>query len=371
MKKAVLAVVALLAVFVGVPASAATPGWDHPGYDAEDSYYNPHESSINAATVGSLTRRWSVPLRRFDETCGGPGALLLAAGRVVASDGRGISAYGMIDGKPAWHFDWDDPMDAPTPVLGVSGGTLIAGHGECNSQSDPNGHLVALDLATGKVRWRVDNGVPVVSFTVDKGMVVMSGESPSDELGTFAYRVSDGRLAWQKPGYAASSPSADGRILMTKAHTVSAVDVVTGAVAWTKRTVWVAEAATPSADRFVVSDGTALSVISAKNGALLWTAKGKQTTFVATDGRRVYRSAGFVVEALNIRNGKHLWQRRLGTESIQPIRAGGLVYTGGPILNAANGDIVSLGAAIADAKILVAAGRVFMVNDRMLSIVAS
>jgi outer membrane protein assembly factor BamB len=273
----------------------------------------------------------------------------------------------MLDGKAAWHFDWDDPMDSPTPVMAVSGGTLLAGHGECNSQSDPNGHIVAVDLATGKERWRLDVGIPVRGFTVDKGILVFSGESPSDEAMTFAYRVADGKPAWQKAGYLSSSPSADGRILLARGETVAAASVVTGSILWTKRANWIAEAATPSADRFLVTDGTALSAINAINGDLLWTVKDKQTNFVATDGRRVYRSADFLVEALNLRNGRHLWQRRLGAESVQPVRAGGLVYTGGPVLNAANGEIVSLATPLNDAKVLVTGGRVFAVKDRTLS----
>jgi outer membrane protein assembly factor BamB len=207
----------------------------------------------------------------------------------------------------------------------------------------------------------------VRAFTVDKGILVFSGESPSDEAMTFAYRVADGKPAWQKTGYLSSSPSADGRILLARGETVAAASVVTGSILWTKWANWIAEAATPSADRFLVTDGAALSAINAINGDLLWTVKDKQTTFVATDGRRVYRSANFLVEALNLRNGHHLWQRRLGAESVQPVRAGGLVYTGGPVLNAANGDIVSLATPLNDAKVLVTGGRLFAVKDRTLS----
>src|SRR3954452_14651494 len=99
------------------PAQAAvSPTWDHAGYDAEDSYYNPAESVINTATIGALTRRWSVALRRDEGACGGPSAPLTAAGKVIATDQRGITAYQATTGRPAWSFDWDDPDDSTTPT---------------------------------------------------------------------------------------------------------------------------------------------------------------------------------------------------------------------------------------------------------------
>jgi hypothetical protein len=46
-----------------VARAAGPAGWGHLGYDAEDYYYNPGEQVINASTIGSLTRRWTVRLR--------------------------------------------------------------------------------------------------------------------------------------------------------------------------------------------------------------------------------------------------------------------------------------------------------------------
>jgi outer membrane protein assembly factor BamB len=356
-----------LALAVPSPAQAAGPsGWEHAGFDAEDSFYNPGESAINAGTVGGLARRWSVPLRRHEGACGGPSAPLVtgqgAGGSVIATDERGISSYGAMTGRLAWQFDWDDPDDSTTPSMAVSGTVLIAANSDCNSMSDPDGRLVALDLATGRVRWRISSPVPVASFVADKGVVVISGGSPSDEQVTVAYRATDGRELWRKPRHEASGVSANGRILLVKGKTTSAVTITTGSVVWTKPRIWYAESAVPAADRFLVADGTALSAVRSADGAVLWTAEGKQSTLIATDGRRVYRAAERTVEALDARTGRRLWWRQLPAIAGQPVRAGGLVYTGGPVLNAATGAVVTT----IEGTQVVTGGRLYSVTRKQL-----
>ena len=332
----------LFLIFAVSPAAAShaagPPAWDHPGYDAEDSYYNPHESVINLSTVASLTRRWSVPLRKQpDGACAGFSAPLSAAGRVIATDQFGISAYNADSGAPTWHFNWPDPVGTETPAIAVDGTTLIAATTDCYSQSDPDGTIVALNLANGRVRWRATIDVPVNSLAVDKGMAVISGVSPSDEQATIAYRVANGRVAWRKAGYQSSNVSANGRLLLTDTHNSTAVDITTGVPLWTRKAFWQAKAATPASDRFLVSNGQSLSAVSAASGTLLWTARGAANDLLATDGRRVFRAQGHSIEALNVATGHSLWARLLPEELAQPVRAGGLLYLGGPILDPATG----------------------------------
>lgn len=356
-----------LALAPAASARAAGPaGWDHPGFDAEDSYYNPGESAINAGTIGSLTRRWSVALRKTDASCGGFSAPLVAGGRVVTTDQLGISAYQAFTGAAAWRFNWEDPMDSDAAVMAVSGNTVIAADGDCNSNSDPDGRLLALDLATGKVRWRIESDMPIYTIVVDKGMAVVSGESPSDERATVGYRVSDGKQAWKRVDYVASSVSADGRVLVTKGNTTSALSVTTGALLWTKPSVWQAKAATPNADRFLVTNGTAMSAVNASTGAVLWTAPGKASEWIATDGRRIYRTDDRTVEALNAGNGRTLWSRRLTKPANQPVRAGGLLYTGGAVLSPTSGAVLTEAKSMTGRQIATG-GRLYTVNNGELA----
>jgi outer membrane protein assembly factor BamB len=326
----------MLSLVLAVPV-----GWEHAGYDAEDSYYNPHETVLNAESVGAgLHTRWSVPLRKLD-TCGAYAPPVVAAGRVVVPDPRGISAYNASTGRAAWLFNWPDPYDVSTPTLAIADDVLIAAGSDCNSQSDPDGYIVGLDLATGVVLWQVDSDTPVYSVAVDKGMVAISGESPSDGLVTTAYVAATGKAAWGLPDYDSSGVSANGRLLLTKGKATSAVSITTGAILWTRAAAWTAEAATPASDRFLVTNGTAMSAVDAATGRVLWTAAGKAARVLATDGRRVFRTAPHQIEALNAATGRRLWARRLTAETpTQPVRAGGLLYTGGPILNPATGATV-------------------------------
>ncbi len=362
-----LAMSLILTTAVAAPAHAAGPaGWDHPGYDAEDSYYNPGESTINVGTIAHLTRRWSAPIRQHEGACGGTSSPLLIGDRLVTTDELGISAYEARTGVVAWRYDWSDPDDSSTPAMAVSGGVLIAANGDCHSMSDPNGTLTALDVATGRVRWKHDLDTPIYSAVVDKNVAVVSGESPSDELITLAYRTSDGHLMWSKPGYTGSSVAANGRILLTKSTTTAAVEVTTGAVLWTKPRLWRAESATPASDRFLVTDGTALTAVNAATGAVAWTAPGKAADLMATDGRRVYRSADHTIEALSAATGGPLWSRQLPATSSQPIRAGGLLYTSGAVLNAASGVVAYPGTPFAG-KQIITGGRLYTVNGSTLS----
>jgi outer membrane protein assembly factor BamB len=372
-RRTAAAVLSVVFAFAPSLAHAAAPtGWDHSGYDAEDSFYNPHESVINAGTIGSLTRRWSVHLRKASESCSRFTAPVVAGGRVVATDQVGIAAYNFSSGARSWTYTWPDPADAETPFLAADGGTLIAATSDCHSASDPNGQMVALDLATGRVRWHLDLDMPAYTLVVDKGMAVISGYSESDTKQAVAYQVADGRVAWHKANVSSSGVSADGRLMLTDDHQSTVVDISTGAALWTKRSWWQAQAATPSADRFLVTDNaTTLSAINSRTGAVIWSAPARPTNdLIATDGRRVYRSDDTTIEALNITDGRPLWFRRLTKPAGQPLRAGGLLYTAGPILSPATGTPVPHNPSFAGTQ-LITGGRLLTVTADTLSSYAS
>jgi outer membrane protein assembly factor BamB len=168
-----IAAVPLSLILIATPAVASpAPLWDHPGYDAEDSHYNPSETAIHAGSIGRLTEKWRVGLRTSDASCGGFSAPVVSGGRIHVSDQLGISAYSTDNGKILWRYDGDDPMDSETPRLAVTDGLLIVAGGDCNSQSDPDGNLLALDARTGLPRWRQRIDIPIHSVVVDKSTVL-------------------------------------------------------------------------------------------------------------------------------------------------------------------------------------------------------
>ncbi|MEU4691844.1 PQQ-binding-like beta-propeller repeat protein [Actinoplanes sp. NPDC023714] len=343
---------AIAAAAAASPATAGVAGWEHPGFDAEDSYYNPTESVIDESGVGRLERRWSVRLR--DSGFSRP---IVAGDRVIAIDGRGISAYSISDGSSLWHFD----EDGVVPAMAVSGGLLIAASGD---------RLTALDLTSGKVRWQRALANPIRAVVVDRGVVVVSGWSPSDAEKVAAYRAADGEALWSKSGWGTTGVSLNGVIMMRKTDGygladggTSAIDILDGSLRWSELANWTAEAAFDGL--FYVSDARGdLLAVDGTDGAVLWTAslssRARHTggsvgpahiadpapiarpvrganALIAVDGRRIYRAFSRSVEALDVRDGRRVWSTRLAREAGQPIRAGGLVHAGGAVLRAADG----------------------------------
>jgi outer membrane protein assembly factor BamB len=344
----------------------AAPLWDHPGYDAEDSHFNPGETVIDSGRIQKIAKKWQVDLRASGESCSGFGGPVLSGGRVYVSDQLGISAHTVATGAVAWRYDWDDPGDSETPRLAVSDGLVIVAGGDCNSQSDPNGQLLALDAGTGLPRWKQWVDIPIYSAVVDKSIVVVSGGSPSDEDAVLAFHVRDGRPAWRKNRYLTSGVSANGTILAratdgseVAAGTSAAIAITTGGVRWTRNADWTAQAATPGSETFLATDkaGT-LSSVRVSDGQPGWTTTSGDFTQIAVDRERIYRVSGKDVEAFGVADGKRIWTARQKTDGTQPTTAGGLLYTGAAVLNAANGK--STGSDLTG-RVIVAGGRIHQV----------
>jgi outer membrane protein assembly factor BamB len=308
-----IAAVPLSLILIATPAVASpAPLWDHPGYDAEDSHYNPSETAIHAGSIGRLTEKWRVGLRTSDASCGGFSAPVVSGGRIHVSDQLGISAYSTDNGKILWWYDGDDPMDSETPRLAVTDGLLIVAGGDCNSQSDPDGNLLALDARTGLPRWRQRIDIPI--------------------------HVTTG--------------------------TSAGVDITTGRVRWSRKATWTAQAAHPGSTRFYVTDRAgSLSAVQVGDGALKWTV-GAATETIAVDRERLYRLSGEGVEALSVHDGHRVWAAGQQGEAVQPVLAGGLLYAGGPVLDAANGTV--MGPAFGG-RVIVAGGQLHQVRDGVLT----
>ncbi|MFI5494861.1 PQQ-binding-like beta-propeller repeat protein [Actinoplanes sp. NPDC051859] len=375
---ATLSVGALAVTLAAAPAAAVSPGWTQPGYGAGHNFYNPAESAINAASINKVKKRWSAKLPDIELSCTKPAEPLAYGGRVFVTDDKGIGAYQAGTGKRSWHWDWAYPDNEYTPHLAVAGGLLIAGNTECQSQSDPNGGIVALSLTTGKVKWQVAAGGPVETVVVDKGMVVVAGSSESSDPSVRAYRLSDGKARWSLAEHWSPGVSANGKLLVTRtdAAGVAAVDITTGKRAWSKPIEWQPIAA--AGDMYFATD-KAGRLIGAKlaNGAATWTntMDTGAPALLAADGKRVYRTVVNGIEALDVKKGKRLWLRQFEGDTSQPVRAGGLLYTnvdaGQPVgvLNAATGRVVSSGKQFGNddgGNVVVADGWLFRVFDHSL-----
>ncbi|MEU7907895.1 PQQ-binding-like beta-propeller repeat protein [Actinoplanes sp. NPDC049118] len=370
---AALLAAAMLSAPAAAAAAPATAQWAQPGYGAGNTYYNPGESVINAGSINSVKLRWTSALASSQEwSCSGPSEPLVSGDRVFVTDGTGIAAYQARTGRLSWRHTWANPEDESTPHLAVAGGLVLAANHGCQSQSDPNGAIMALNAVSGRQAWRTSTSIPLESLVVDEGTAVVSGASMSDTPQVIGFRVSDGRERWSLDDYRSSGVSAGGRLLIGSTSRVEtrAVSTATGGTLWSKSVAWNAEAATPAGDRFYASGaGGAMICINPVNGSVIWTAAGRASNLIAADGRRVYRVITNGIEALHAGTGRRAWTAQFEGDTGQPVRAGGLLYTavdaGEPlgIVNAANGKVASPGrqfGGMDGGNVVVAAGWIYL-----------
>ncbi|GAA1583882.1 PQQ-binding-like beta-propeller repeat protein [Actinoplanes couchii] len=342
--------------------------WDHPGYDAEDSHYNPHETRVTIATIAKVTRTWQVDLRTSAESCSRFATPVVAGGRIHVSDQLGLSTYDVKTGQPLWRYDWKDADDTGTPRLAVSDGLVIAAGNDCNSQSDPDGYLFAVDARTGLPRWQQSTGSPITSMVVDKGVVAVSGGSASDDNEVTAFATRDGRELWSRPNALTSEVSANGTLLLRTEDTKSsAASILTGKDSWTRDSTWTARAADPHSEWFYATDAAGnLSAIRVSDGAVRWKIPSSKTDTneMAVDENRIYRASGRNILALNTADGTKAWSRTQSAEATQPTRAGDLLYAGGHPLNPDNGTPTTPDF---PGKLLVTNGRIHQLNNGVLT----
>jgi outer membrane protein assembly factor BamB len=151
---------------------------------------NPAHLMGHLAAAVDLREAWSANIG-----AGGGYRQILMASPVVLNDivftmdsTAVVSAFAVADGRRLWQFDTKPDNSDSTNVgggLGADGTTLYAVNGLSQ--------LVALELTTGKVKWRTDIGVPGRSppMIADGRLFLTTIE---DRL--LAYTTADGRQLW-------------------------------------------------------------------------------------------------------------------------------------------------------------------------------
>ena len=338
-----LVMTAVLAVAgAAAPAQAATPAWTHAGYGPGNTGYNPAESVVNATTIKKLKLKWRAVARPGTEGCSNDQTTPVVAGnRMFVLDGDGVAAYHLATGKRLWSDLTVMDSDVHRTMT-VAGGLVITTGYSCYGNSDPSGHIVALNAATGKVKWTRTEGSATELVVADAGMLVsysMCGVCSSYLVS--GYRATDGAPKWSTDGRLGSPVSAAGRLLLTSAENEGsfAVDATDGDQLWSSAVRWSVLAANPAGNQFYVrGPNERLAALNASTGKALWTVPGGAGQ-VAADGTRVYVSAAGGVTAYNAATGKKLW-KRAGVPESRPVRAGGLLYVDGNVLSPVNGSLV-------------------------------
>lgn len=383
---AALLALALVGAAATPVAASTPPAWEHPGYDAEDSHYNPTESTITANNVGELTKKWSVTLREATgPTCNvPPSAPVLSNGRLFVTNNRGIAVHAADTGELGWHQDWEQPDAAGVPSVTVTDGVVAGVSQDCQSMTNQHNRITVWS-SDGRLRWTLPLG-PASTPIMDDGMLAISADDAGTgyaEVGAYASQT--GGKLWTRTAVGAEDVVAGGTILAYKAdddhpeaRETLAIALSTGAVRWTKKDIsWYAGAASPAGDRFFAIDNNKnFGALDVADGKVLWSRHledaewyaGPSIRWLAVDDERVYRTYDGTIEAIDAGTGKTLWTAKTQTsQDHQPRVAGGLVYTGNVVLTAADGK--ATGASF-PGEVIVAGGRLYQVNDGVLTMYA-
>ncbi len=216
---------------------------------------------------------------------------VVAGGRVFTMDSDGVvTAYDAATGGRVWRTETQGEEDRSTNVGGgiaVDGDTLYAGTGRAE--------VLALETATGKIRWRKAMTTPVraAPTIADGRMFVLTLDNQLQALA-----VDDGHRLWS---YQARAPEtgvlglpapayADGLVVAGfGAGDLVALRAATGLVAWS--------------DSLAATRGrNSLVDLSAVRGLP-----------VVTEGRVYAGSLGGLTVSLDLRTGRRLWEREIAT----------------------------------------------------------
>ena len=166
-------------------------------------------------TGGSLTayddrtgaQRWTAASMDMDEP-----QMQLAAGLLVVSSGFGggpVTAYTPATGRVAWTFE------TPSPQAGVTASWAAAAAGTGGvAVADANvpgpGRLYLLDLATGRVRWRVTTLVGAGPLLTSAGVIDIDGTAANGRVAIVDRDASDGRIRWRDTLQQSASDAGQG-----------------------------------------------------------------------------------------------------------------------------------------------------------------
>lgn len=281
---------------VTIPPAEANASWPQPG-------------RVPVHVLGNFA--WSGAAKSAWETRIGLGQALrsqltapplVADGRIFTMDAAAvIDCFDLASGKRIWHLESRPKKVRSSNVGGgitYDAGTIYAATGLAEA--------LAIDAATGKVRWRAKTGTPVRSLpTVDDGRLYFG--TIDEKL--FALDASDGKPLWN---YQATqsfnallgqpAPAVSNRVVVAGfgSGELAAVNAVDGSIVWTD-----ALGGTTGASPLEFASIKAEPVIA---------------------GNTVYAiSAGGLMTATDMRTGRRIWERPVAG-SFTPVLAGDWLF---------------------------------------------
>jgi outer membrane protein assembly factor BamB len=282
---------------VTVPPPLADAGWPQPGG-------SPAHAGGNLAETGNFARVWSSDIgagtsyrRRITAQP------VVAGGMVFAMDSAArVSAWHAESGRSVWDMDTQSDDNRSTNVGGgiaTDAGTLYAATGRAD--------VLALEAATGKLRWRVrlPAGARSAPTVLDGRLFI-----PTLDDRLVALSTKDGSTIWSY-----QAPSTSTSVLGLPAPASADAIVVAG---------------------FATGD---LQAVRATSGTVLWAdslaaARGRSSLAdlstirampLIRDGRLYAIGLGGLMLAIDLRTGRRLWEREVASGNT-PWLAGDWLY---------------------------------------------
>ncbi|MEU8655922.1 PQQ-binding-like beta-propeller repeat protein [Actinoplanes philippinensis] len=304
------------------PAPAPASDWAQTGYGPGQTFYNPFETTLTPSTVGSIRQRWEIPTHGAPE-CEVGREPLAGYGNLYTSDPGGIGAYDPATGDRRWHVALER---RGVTRMALDDGILAALTYACDNQ---HSFLGAYRASNGARLWEIPLSAPSQDMIVDRGVVVVDSR-PDFETSTVAHRLATGARLWKLFGTRGDGLlSAQGRILLrTEGEGSRAVDVKTGGTIWQTPEDWYAVGSNPNGSRFYIGGHNGgLTAIDSANGNKAWESTWPAPS-VSADDTHVFVPRQRTVICLDAANGRRLWSVHLPDGAGQPVRAGGLLFSG-------------------------------------------
>ncbi|MEP6638084.1 MAG: PQQ-binding-like beta-propeller repeat protein [Chloroflexota bacterium] len=283
--------------------------------------------TVHALDLGTGHERWKVALGV--EAHSSPTVI---DGLVIVGTDDGVHALRAADGTAAWS----------TPGIGPVGGALAVTE-ETGVFADGTGTVGAIDIRTGKLTWKRDEGAPDTRSVATDGQVAIVG---IDGGTIIALSLADGTERWRTgpgdPAGVGSPTIADGRVFAATGlgsegpgtHHLVALDLATGKLLWRYASPKDVAVYTPAiSDGRAIVDGedSTVTALDPATGKVVWTspAPGVDEVVAAVVGATVYSASnGGFAFALDAATGAERWRLAIQGVPYGAVVTGGMVLVG-------------------------------------------
>lgn len=366
------AVMTLVGMFLApapVSANTATSSWIQPGYNGARNEANLTENTLTMGNVRSvgLRRTYTGSATSSRNECSFLGNRatnsVVSGGYLYTSINEVVARTNLKTGVTSWRRDplpafSGGHVDGLNIELAVSGGLVIVTMLDCESQSDPNGFVFALNSNSGATVWTASSDPAAIHISVSGSFLVLSGGSDTSGYDIVAYRLTTGVLLWQNSYDVPCSDTVTNAIIEGGKvisctnqqdggpNTIEADTLATGSVAWSltvdATTVIRGDTDAVATGHQLYLDGpSGIIDVNPKTGATKFTMAGA-TSIDAVSSTMVFGTCGSNLCAFNIAFGSPAWSVPNPSSGNISAWADGLLYmSDGSTINDTNGAVLT------------------------------